>query len=127
MKLTTTLTALFATTTLAMTDLEMCQKKNPHAVQAIQQFCAKTDIVAPSSYATAGAHVGTGGAHDTRLSIEAVCSPAQWVPQKYCLSQYYNMCATGDDVGDANDRFYGAGNYHCQTWHFSVGGPYGGL
>ncbi|KAK0256795.1 hypothetical protein LTS09_008497 [Friedmanniomyces endolithicus] len=111
MKLTTTLTALFATTTLAMTDLEMCQKKNPHAVQAIQQFCAKTDIVAPSSYATAGAHVGTGGAHDTRLSIEA----------------YYNMCATGDDVGDANDRFYGAGNYHCQTWHFSVGGPYGGL
>ncbi|TKA71483.1 hypothetical protein B0A55_06943 [Friedmanniomyces simplex] len=127
MKLTTALTAAFATTTLAMSDQAMCQKKNAHAVQAIQQFCAKTNIVAPSSYASAGAHVGTGGPHDTKLSITAVCSPAQWVPQQYCLSQFYNMCATGDDVGDASPRLYGSGAYHCQTWNFAVGAKFGGL
>lgn len=122
------LTALLATSTLALTDQQECQHKNGHAVQAIQQFCAKTNIVVPSTYAANGAHVGTNGPHDTRVSITGVCSPAQWVPQKYCLSQFYNMCATGNDVGDTAGRQYGAGTYKCQSWALDVGNKWlGGL
>jgi hypothetical protein len=27
------------------------------------------------------------------VKIAGPCNPAQWVPQKYCYKQFYNMCA----------------------------------
>ncbi|KAK4901819.1 hypothetical protein LTS10_011306 [Elasticomyces elasticus] len=108
-----------AATAMAKTDQQKCQHKNGHAVQAIQRFCQKTDMVIPSDYARNGAHVGTGGPHDTRVHIDGSCNPWQWVPQKYCLSQLYNMCAQGDGAGSYGARFYG--NNNCQTWVLNVG------
>ncbi|TKA27180.1 hypothetical protein B0A50_04517 [Salinomyces thailandicus] len=114
------LTAL-AATEVSATHQEKCQKKNGHVVQAIQQFCGKTNLVVPSNYAVLGAHVGTGGPQDTRVYITGTCSPAQWVPQKYCLSQFYALCA-GSPHGSKGDSQGSYGRHGCQNWNIDVGG-----
>lgn len=128
MKVFSTIAALsaFITSALALTDYDECNKKNSHAVQAIQKFCSNQGIMVPSDYAKTPVHVGTGGIHDTRVWIDGPCSPAQWVPQHYCLSQFFSMCADGDAWGGSNERMYGAGNDKCQFWNLRVKGGIGG-
>ena len=88
MKFTLPITALLGSA-LALDDGTKCSNKDPSVVNAIGKFCQKTNMVVPSSYASGGM-MGYSG-HQTRISITGNCSPAQWVPQKYCLSQFYNM------------------------------------
>jgi hypothetical protein len=51
------------------------------------------------------------GASKTAVSVKIAgsCAPAQWVPQKYCFIQFYNMCAYR-----VRERGYGRDG--CQTW-----------
>ncbi|KAK5109684.1 hypothetical protein LTR62_006806 [Meristemomyces frigidus] len=86
-------------------------KKHGHnAVAAIQQFCAKTDMVVPSDYASTGAT--HGGA---RAFITSKCNPPQWVPAYWCEAQFYNLCATSE-LGIAGTLRFGTDG--CQ--YFSI-------
>ena len=121
MKLTTLLLPAFALSglTSALTDQQICQKRNQNVPAAIEAFCNYSDIVVPSSYAFEGAYVGLGGPHSTTVHITGTCNPGQWVPHQYCLSQFYSMCAQGNGVGNMDVRLYGRNN--CQHWHILVG------
>ena len=87
-----------------------CSRIHPRVLNAIDTFCKKTDIVIPSWY-------GNAGAVDKDdvfwVGITGKCKPAQWVPQKYCKSQFYDMCAHADKNGEST-RHYGNGK--CQEW-----------
>lgn len=124
MKLTLLLTALAAGTAVtAETNEQKCNKKDSHAVIAINTFCNNNDIVVPSTYALEGFHIGTGGPKDTTVSIQGNCSPAQWVPKGICVSQFMAMCANSPDGshGDSQQNF---GRNGCQTWAIEVKGAY---
>lgn len=73
----------------------------------------------PSNYASYGAsgvgvHVNVGETFDNQ-----VCSPPQWVPQQYCLSQFFAICATGMRDGTGHAAF-GAGSRKCQGWNIAL-------
>ncbi|KAK5127543.1 hypothetical protein LTR85_006883 [Meristemomyces frigidus] len=125
MKLTFLLTALTAGTAFAAaeSDLEKCQKKDSHAVSAINTFCLNSNIVVPGNCATKGFHIGTGGPKDTTVYIVGNCSPGQWVPRDICVRQLMNMCATspGGSHGDSAQNF---GRNGCQQWFINVKGAY---
>ena len=78
-----------ASLAVALDDGTKCSNKDPSVVNAIGKFCQKQNMVVPSKYASGGM-MGYAGTQ-TRISITGSCSPAQWVPQKYCLSQFYHM------------------------------------
>lgn len=106
-------TLALASSITAWSDYEAavkCGQKNPDVNRAITAFCAKTDIVVPSDYASNG--FGSNGYH---VSISGKkCNPPQWVPQGYCRMQFAQMCANGDGKGLKNTRF---GRNQCQGWH----------
>ena len=91
MKVFVPITALIGLA-LAYDEGTQCSNKDPSVVNAIGKFCQNTKMVVPSSYATGGM-AGYSG-HKTHIRITGSCSPAQWVPQKYCLSQFYHMYVT---------------------------------
>lgn len=108
LSLTFLLTALVA---LATADNQAtCEKKNHNLVIAIKKFCSKTNLVTPSPYSTKGMDSPD---HHSHVSIEGMCSPAAWVPQEYCLGQFYWMCAHGGAHG-ARTALYGQNQ--CQDW-----------
>ena len=114
----TLLTALLTTTHAAKTNEQICQSKNKNVPLAIQAFCAPTNLVVPSTYASNGKHAGQYGPKDTIVSIAGTCSPAQWVPQKYCLAQFYEMCANSRAKGAQTNDY---GRDGCQKWVIDVG------
>ncbi|GAB7364749.1 hypothetical protein MBLNU230_g5547t1 [Neophaeotheca triangularis] len=108
---------LFAMQTDAMMrEAQVCARKNPAVVMAIRRFCSKNNIVVPSRYAGRGA-LFAGPRRTAVVKITGGCSPPQWVPQKYCYSQFYAMCARGDSDGRRNAQF---GRNKCQTWSIWV-------
>lgn len=103
-------------------DESACAAKQPALVRAIGQFCQKPDIMVPSTYSNKPVT-----AQETDLQpgsawvkITGSCNPPEWVPQVFCFSQFYSMCAQGDNVG-TNTRYYGGNN--CQKWQ--TGGSQG--
>ncbi|TKA83192.1 hypothetical protein B0A55_00678 [Friedmanniomyces simplex] len=94
----------------AADDEATCANKNPSAVNAIGKFCQKTNIVIPSAYGNEGT---SGYNRQTHVSILGNCKPAQWVPQQYCLSQLYQICAVGGKHGAGTANY---GNVGCQHW-----------
>ncbi|TKA79688.1 hypothetical protein B0A55_04072 [Friedmanniomyces simplex] len=98
----------------ATSDQDKCTAKRggKHAVQAIQALCAKTDMVVPSTYAQNGHTVSSAHAF-----ISSNCSPAEWVPQYWCLTQFYAMCANNDFIGGSTSQRYGNGG--CQYFELS--------
>ncbi|TKA44987.1 hypothetical protein B0A54_03279 [Friedmanniomyces endolithicus] len=98
----------------ATSDQDACtaQHGGKHAVQAIQAFCAKTDMVVPSSYAQTGHSVV-----NARVFISSNCSPAEWVPQYWCLTQFYSLCAAGDFIDGSTSGRYGKGG--CQYFELT--------
>lgn len=93
MKLTAVLAGLtLASSATALTIMEQCAKNNPDVMNSIGIFCQKTNMVIPSTYANNGQ--GKGGYH---VGITGNCKPAQWVPQQYCFSQFYEICGNSPD------------------------------
>ncbi|EME45020.1 hypothetical protein DOTSEDRAFT_33622 [Dothistroma septosporum NZE10] len=108
MKLVSLVTLAFATVTYA----GKCSIVNyPGVVNAIDRFCAKQDMTVPSNYAAAGKNSGFPwpAAH---VQINGNCGPAQWVPQKYCITQFQNMCGNQK----TQQRF---GRNGCQIWNIT--------
>ena len=95
---------VFACLALAEPDQTVCGNNHPHVQNAIGKFCQKSDIVIPSTYAKNG--MKGDNSDYAQVWIQGSCKPAQWIPQKYCFSQFYNMCATGGLPGTIH-RTYG--------------------
>nr|POE78438.1 cobalt/magnesium transport protein cora [Quercus suber] len=89
-----------------------CANKNLGVINAIGKFCQNDSIVVPSKHAGKGqqGHVDDSWAN---IQITGDCNPPQWVPSKYCLSQFQEICAKGDKDGAGSQTF---GRDGCQTW-----------
>ncbi|KAK3109871.1 hypothetical protein LTR53_016417 [Teratosphaeriaceae sp. CCFEE 6253] len=114
-KFLATLLACLAVFATADNDLASCAGKNQGVVNAIGRFCQKTDMTVPSWWAQRGMDSPDGR---TQVHISGKCAPPQWVPQKYCFSQFWNMCAWGGHHG-GSVRHYGTNN--CQKWVINYG------
>ena len=116
--------SLFALTAadLAWADnAALCAAKNAGLMTAIQTFCGgKTNMVVPSDYTAeyAGAWAWSPD-HHTQIFINALTYKDQpvWVPQKYCFSQLYEICATGNDHG-GHTKSYGTKGCQALTIHY---------
>lgn len=42
------------------------------------------------------------------------CKPVQWVPDKYCHQNFFNMCVNMNKNNKARAKY---GNGGCQDWH----------
>jgi len=93
------LLTLLATSASAATDFQnavKCGKNFPKVNQAIEAFCSKktkngkpaNDLVVPSDYAREGVlTLGLQGS-GIKVAINGNCSPAQWIPYKWCMAQF---------------------------------------
>lgn len=96
-------------------NIAKCHKRNPDILKAIHDFCNKPagdTIMVPSPYADAGTTVGK--AH---VSVTGDCKPKQWLPRKWCLLQFHEIC--GLDMGFSG-KGYGAmlqGRDNCQRFN----------
>ncbi|SMQ45039.1 unnamed protein product [Zymoseptoria tritici ST99CH_1A5] len=120
MRFPTTLLLLLvclAALTLAETDERFCRIRRPKAYGAIDTFCRQSRrLIVPSEYAKVGKKdPGSGLA---RAWITGNCGGGQWIPQRFCRSQFFSMCR-----GKKQSRKYGDRN--CQHWHISYD-PLGG-
>lgn len=124
MKLTTYLAPILSLailpTTLAASDYQnslACAGKNPSINAAISKFCNKkspdgkyiNDITVPGTRSAQGISVD-----GIRIRLTGVCTPKQWVPQQYCLTQLHEMCALSPHNKGFYTRRYGRGG--CQIW-----------
>lgn len=107
MQLTPTILLAMMAAFGAADDSFSCQQRHPQYWNAINKFCAKTDIVVPTNYSERGKGVN---AH--RAFITGNCNPKQWVPSDVCRGQFYSMCIGADN--DITFRNYGTNN--CQRW-----------
>ncbi|GIZ49888.1 hypothetical protein CKM354_001290500 [Cercospora kikuchii] len=102
---------LVATVTAGLRPDEMaCSIKNSYVVDAVNRFCSKYDMVAPSDYSSAGTKSSPPYAW---VAINGNCNPPQWVPADICKAQFCMMCNTGDKVGNNAWTF---GKNECQRW-----------
>ncbi len=114
MKLNSTLLAMLAmllylTLSSAESNEENCAKNRAKTHQAIREFCNPAiKIMAPSEYAKHGKTVG-----DVQVHIHGgECSPPQYVPQHWCLVQFYAMCRNKVAIKHH-------GNNNCQEWRIT--------
>ena len=93
-------------------DQAACQEKNGNLVKTIQAFCSNQALQVPSSYASRGA---TSSDKHSHIYIDgSACKPAEWIPQSFCLSQFYNTCANGGAHGGNVGMMFGNGG--CQVF-----------
>ncbi|GAB7334766.1 hypothetical protein MBLNU13_g06691t1 [Cladosporium sp. NU13] len=98
--------ALLSTISLAAQSNEsLCLAKSQRtgslAAASIRALCAKIDLVANSAYAMEGKYAGPNvvGTH-AFVAVKNHCPyGSDWIPQKYCLSQFYETCAREDKRG----------------------------
>ncbi|EME39276.1 hypothetical protein DOTSEDRAFT_75112 [Dothistroma septosporum NZE10] len=122
MKLTSLLAYILTMlpTTFAASDYQnslACAVKNPSTNAAISKFCNKKgpnggyidDITVPGSRSAQGIVVD-----GIRIRLTGDCTPKQWVPQQYCLTQLHEMCALAPSKKGYYKRRYGMGG--CQVW-----------
>lgn len=95
------------------TNAQNCAAKNPNINRAIAAFCNKDNLMVPTQYSENGVRVG-----NVAVSIQGTCKPAQWVPEKYCKSQFYELCASEPLEAYAINRWYG-----CQDFVIAAVGP----
>lgn len=108
------ITFLFLTLTQpahSATDMQNCAKHaGPDYFAAINSFCSKPDLVAPSSYANNGVVVG-----NAKVKVASKCTPPQWIPPYWCKAQFFSMCASaGDRAHEGIMRQYGKAK--CQIF-----------
>ena len=114
MKVIVTLTALVGAACALVDNSQLCAAKDPSVTNAIGKFCQKTNLVVPSSYAAGGMNGYSSKTHIRIFnSAQGGCNPAQWVPQEYCFSQFYQMCVDAGPTGSMTRRF---GRNGCQNW-----------
>ncbi|KAF2864043.1 hypothetical protein K470DRAFT_50583 [Piedraia hortae CBS 480.64] len=111
-----TLILAFLAGAYALTDEEHCHKKNKYAPEVIRQLCNTDTMRVPNSRAFAG--ITNQGA---MVTIDGTTCKSEWIPQKYCLSQFFNMCAHGDRNGQATASY---GTHGCQKWQIQGIGKY---
>jgi hypothetical protein len=115
--------ATLATLSLAATNEQICRDKSSRtgslAAQAIRNYCSKTDLVANSLYAMQGKYAGPNivGTHAFVAAKSSCPSSSNWIPQQYCLAQFYETRAKGDRSGHGR-RSYGVGN--CQEFNLQA-------
>ncbi|KAK4544346.1 hypothetical protein LTR36_004237 [Oleoguttula mirabilis] len=110
MKLSSLLAAALtaSTTVLADSNGVTCLKNHPNIHNAIGVFCGKSNMVIPSAYGNRG--FASGGKW---VGIRGTCSPAQWVPMNWCISQLEEVCAQAPGDGNNQKKF---GKNGCQTF-----------
>ncbi|KAK5132285.1 hypothetical protein LTR08_009193 [Meristemomyces frigidus] len=86
------LAAALTATNVAATDQVTCLTRHPNIYNAINQLCARNNIVVPSAYAANG--VSSGGKW---AGIAGSCNPKQWVPEYWCRKQMMSVCAAAGD------------------------------
>ncbi|OQO07431.1 hypothetical protein B0A48_07128 [Cryoendolithus antarcticus] len=101
---------------LAATDYQnamTCGQRFPRINGAIEKFCYKkntsgvatNDLVIPSAYASIGSMFYGFKGNKLVVQITGQCSPAQWVPAQWCLSQFHEMCAQASHpLGKVEER-----------------------
>jgi hypothetical protein len=82
-----------------------CAHKDVRALGAINSFC-NTNVYTGGEYAAEG--VALAGA---RVGISASCGWGTYVPQVWCQSQFYEVCAWGNNKG-RGQRNYDGGCQH---------------
>jgi hypothetical protein len=82
-----------------------CAHKDVRALGAINAFC-NTNVYTGGEYAAEG--VALAGA---RVGISASCRWGTYVPQVWCQSQFYEVCAWGNKKG-RGQRNYDGGCQH---------------
>ncbi|KAM0705285.1 hypothetical protein Q7P35_008075 [Cladosporium inversicolor] len=93
------LSAFLSTLSLAAQSAQsLCRAKSQRtgslATASIRSLCSKTDLVANSKWAMQGAYAGPNqiGTH-AFVAVKNHCPyGSDWIPQKYCLSQFYETC-----------------------------------
>jgi hypothetical protein len=107
----------------AQSNESLCRAKSQRtgslAAASIHALCAKTNLVANSAYAMQGKYAGPNavGTH-AFVAVKNHCPyGSDWIPQKYCLSQFYETCARGDKYGHGM-RSYGKGG--CQEFNLQA-------
>lgn len=117
------LSAFAAVALGAQSDESICRAKSQRtgslAAAAIRAFCARTDLVANAPYAMEGKYAGPNriGTHAFVAAKSKCPSSSNWIPQKYCLEQFYETCAKGNKSGHGA-RSYGKGN--CQEFNLQA-------
>lgn len=118
------LLAALATLSLAAQSNEsICRGKSQRtgslAAASIRAFCAKTNLVATSHYAMEGKYAGPNriGTHAFVAAKSSCPYGSDWIPQKYCLQQFMEVCARGDKWGHGV-RSYGKGD--CQEFNLQA-------
>lgn len=106
-----TLLTLFTPTAHSATDMQNCAKQaGADYFAAINTFCSKPDLVAPSPYANNGVVVG-----NVKVKVASKCAPPQWIPPYWCKAQFFSMCASaGERAHEGIMRQYGKGK--CQVF-----------
>lgn len=132
--LSTTILALLLTlaaSASAATDFQnaiKCGKNFSKVNQAIEKFCSKknkngkiaNDLVVPSKYANEGVTTWGIQGNGIKVKISGNCTPAQWIPHKWCMAQFHALCAELV-VGCLNFEKYGKGG--CQTFEITIMKP----
>jgi hypothetical protein len=101
-----------------------CGKRFPEINSAFDTFCrnprngdihsGQGGMMVPSPWAQEG--VGHTGLRGNRFSVrvESSCSPAQYLPYKYCMSQFQAMCANTPNIWGYQTQHFGASG--CQKF-----------
>ncbi|KAM0703236.1 hypothetical protein Q7P35_009174 [Cladosporium inversicolor] len=117
----------FITFTSAASDWQnavKCGKRFPNIQGTIQYFCnspytgdIKTNsggMMVPSGWAQEGiGYTGERG-NRFRVAVESSCQPAQYLPYKYCMSQFNAMCANTKNKWGYHTQHFGASG--CQKF-----------
>lgn len=117
------LAAFAAVAFSAQSNEAICRAKSQRtgslAAAAIRSYCAKTDLVANSLYAMEGKYAGPNriGTHAFVAAKSSCPSASNWIPQKYCLQQFYEVCARGNKSGHGRGS-YGVGQ--CQEFNLQA-------
>lgn len=95
-----------------------CLNRYNGAWKAITAFCAHAHVDTGSEYAIKGATAqGTNGA--TTAYIIGKCPADQtWVPQEYCLSQFWYTCA--DPPQNEGRGYKKFGHDNCQEFNLKA-------
>ena len=127
--LTLPILALFALVALVSADRDWdnqvkCGKRFPNIQQIITAFCnhphngdirsMQPGMMVPSTWAQQGiGYTGRRG-NRFRVAVESTCRPGQWLPFKYCVSQFNEMCANTPNTWGYATKHYG--NSGCQKF-----------
>lgn len=101
-----------------------CGQRFPEINAAFEFFCRNPHngairspqggMMIPSPWAQEGVgHTGRRG-NRFRVAVESSCSPAQYLPYKYCMSQLQAMCANTKNKWGYHTQHFGASG--CQKF-----------